>query len=133
MAYHVLVIDDEEINVFIIKELISGFKEIQQAAFFFNGWDALDHLVKAKNNTDFPDLIFVDLNMPEMDGFEFVERFEEQFHRHFPKTKIVILSNSIRAADKEKSLGYKSVRYYMKKPLDEEKLLELIGHKSKNG
>lgn len=132
MANHLLIIDDEEINNFLIGELLSEVKAIENLEFFTNGWEALDYLGTIKNEGDFPDLIFVDINMPQMDGYEFTERFEHLFYNRYPKTQIVILSNSIRSSDKEKSLNYKAVCQYINKPLDEEKVVQIIDSCSKD-
>jgi len=79
-----------------------------------------------------PNIIFVDLHMPKMNGFQFIEKYEEHFAPKFSRTALFVLSSSTRESDKNSALGYSSVKDFLIKPLTEAKLegilMEYLGH-----
>ncbi|MGD1893076.1 MAG: response regulator [Cyclobacteriaceae bacterium] len=118
----VLLIDDDEINNFTVEAVLENVEFIERYEIKESGWEALDYLKQCEENDDFPNLIFVDINMPEMDGHEFVERYEALFWQNHPTTKISMLSSSVSEADRRRSLSYPCVSEYAFKPLTKEKL-----------
>ncbi|MEQ9437626.1 MAG: response regulator [Cyclobacteriaceae bacterium] len=122
----VLLIDDDEINNFTVEAVLETVDFIEEYEFKENGWDALDYLQECERDNKFPDLIFVDINMPEMDGHEFIERYEAIFWEQHPATKVSMLSSSLSETDRQKSLAYSSVSEYAYKPLTKEKLTTII-------
>jgi len=123
---NLLLIDDDDLGNQLVSIIISDIPQIKNIKIDSSGWSALDYLEQCQKSKTFPDLLLVDLKMPEMDGFEFIENYEERYFSQFPKTKVVILTSSIRDKDKNQSLGYKSVSDFMQKPLTEDKLLGLL-------
>ena len=69
-----------------------------------------------------PEVIFVDLNMPIMDGFQFIEKFELLINRSTKKFKLVILTTSINEEDKKKALKFNNNILFLNKPLTDEGL-----------
>ena len=63
----------------------------------------------------FPEVIYVDLNMPVQNGFEFIEAFEDQFMQMHPECKLFMLSSSLREEDKTQALKYQSVKEFVSK------------------
>lgn len=122
----ILLIDDDEINNFTVNAIFRQVDFINSYVIKESGWDALDYLKSVDKKDEFPDLIFVDINMPEMDGFEFVERYEAMFWPQHQNTKINMLSSSMSERDREKSLNFSCVTEYVYKPLTERKLAELL-------
>lgn len=122
----ILLIDDDEINNFTVNAVLKRVGSIQSYAIKDNGWDALEYLKAHDNKDTFPDFIFVDINMPEMDGFEFLERYEATFWLQHPDTRISMLSSSVSERDRERALQFSSVYEYVCKPLTESKLVELL-------
>ncbi len=119
-----LLIDDDDITNFTVDAILSQVDAVESYEIKNNGWDALDFLNQCQNQ--FPDLIFVDLNMPEMDGFEFIERYEATFWKHHQQTRVNVLSSSVSEKDRQRSLGYQCVSEYTYKPLTEEKLENIV-------
>ncbi len=74
---------------------------------------------------EIPQLVFLDINMPVLDGWDFLELFNEQFAVHFPDTKFAVLSSSVNPADRQRAIGHKLVSWFFPKPLDEEQLNDL--------
>ena len=121
-----LLIDDDDITNFTVDAILSRAPAIESYEIKNNGWDALEFLGHCQHQDTFPDLIFVDLNMPEMDGFEFIERYEATFWENYRQTKVSVLSSSISEKDRQRSLAYHSVSEYTYKPLTEEKLAKIV-------
>ena len=121
-----LLIDDDEITNFAVDAILSRVDTIQSYEIKDNGWDALEFLRECESKNQFPHLIFVDLNMPEMDGFEFIERYQSLFWPSHQFTKINVLSSSVSEKDRQRSLSYSCVSEYTYKPLTEKKLAEIV-------
>jgi CheY-like chemotaxis protein len=72
-----------------------------------------------------PDIIFLDLNMPVMNGWDFLEHFSKEFYPQFNAIKVVILSSTIDPSDYLKAKQYEAVTHFLSKPLTVEMLQEL--------
>lgn len=119
------IIDDDPIFVFGAKIILRNSNFCSQVEVYNNGKEALEHLVPAINTEDnFPEVVFLDLNMPVMDGWEFLEEFSK-----FPnasKLSIYVLSSSIDSRDVIRSKAYTIVTDFIEKPLSNEKIMRLI-------
>jgi two-component system nitrate/nitrite response regulator NarL len=118
----VVLIDDSDIDLFVQRRFIelSGFAK--RVLTFRSSREALNHLSDA-NLEDHPDLIFLDLNMPEIDGFSFLEQYSKLVQG--VPTKIIILTSSSSALDRDRAATYGSVIGFLSKPLTEGNLLEI--------
>ncbi len=99
MISKLLCVDDDEITLMLIKivaEMASFAEEIITCA---NGAEALAYYQKQieEESSDIPELIFLDLNMPVMNGWDFLEEFSKNYYNQFSQTRIVILSSAINA------------------------------------
>ena len=120
----VLIIDDDELSIYLMGLTINEITFIDSHYSVTSGWEALSYLEDDKTNP--PDLILVDLNMPEMDGYEFIEAFETKFFELMSNTRVVVVTSSQRESDKSKSLSFKSVAGFINKPLSEEKIKKVL-------
>ena len=122
---NLLVIDDDDINIFIIKKIVekTGF-DIDMVA-RNNGQQALDYLNETiAQNKALPRLILIDINMPVMNGWEFIEAYNTLGIEQ--KVDMYILSSSVYENDIEKTKSYKAVKGFISKPLSMERLTELV-------
>lgn len=113
----IILVDDQPIANFITRKLLEIEGYDKDVVDFTNPEEALTYL-EDKQNT----LIFLDLNMPEMNGWEFLDSLnakQQQQHR------IIILSSSTSAVDHNKAKEYSSVIKYVEKPLNKRKFNEL--------
>lgn len=121
------VVDDDEICRYLMQELIRDIECTQSLMQFKDGLDALNYLVKHHDEPDkLPDLILLDLEMPQMDGWQFLEEFVPE---HFSKEiAIFIISSSLNFNDYHVSKTYLPVKGYLVKPVTKEQLLETVSY-----
>lgn len=122
----ILLLDDDEINNFINQKVIQTLKITDQIFVATNGEEALILLENyAKENDALPELIFVDLNMPVMDGFEFTQQLIESGLTQKYPTTISALTTSTNPHDKEKfkNLG---IDLYLNKPLTKDIVQQVV-------
>ena len=117
-----MLIDDNEIDNFINMKMIEGCNFASRVYVHTNGRSALEFLknivrMGEENIFLFPEVIFLDLNMPIMDGYQFVDEFEKISETLKGKTKIVVLTTSLNPSDFERSKKYPSITKYINKPL----------------
>ena len=112
------VIDDDNIYQIIVKKIIQKSEMFSEIYSFKNGKDAIDNLhQKLKNSESIPDILLLDINMPIMDGWEFMDELG-LIKTKFDKEMVVyIVSSSIAIEDKNKSKSYKNILGYLSKPL----------------
>jgi CheY-like chemotaxis protein len=122
----VLLVDDDNINNFINERLIKKLAMTQQVNIAVNGEEALDFLKEKTANPELmPELILLDINMPVMDGFEFLREYAKLDIPNKDKVVITMLTTSTNPGDMEK-FNKAQVASYINKPLTEPKLLEIM-------
>ena len=117
-TFHTYIIDDDPVFIFGLKFLLNIENFAQQIKTFPNGEEAIAELQKTKK---LPEIIFLDLNMPVMDGWEFLDWFVLQ--EKLAPIAIYVTSSSIdpRDLDRVKKYGAK-IRGYLYKPLHKEQI-----------
>ena len=128
----ILLIDDDAVTNMVNKKIIYlTFPSIRVTA-YTNAAVALDELrqLMANDATQLPDLIFLDINMPHMDGWEFLDQFITLPDSVLQKMKIVMLTSSVDINDIAKSKTYKPVTDFLSKPLNKDNLRNLLQDQS---
>jgi len=114
-------IDDDETASFIVGISIKKTAFAKSFVPFTTPTKALEYFDKQKllpeSERKIPDLIFLDLQMPMIDGWEFLESFNKQNSATFPNTKFIILSSSVDPEDVLKSKNEPAVIGFFQKPL----------------
>ena len=122
----IAIIDDEETSQFMTKVAIRRVSSASRIIHFFNGKEALQFLgAQSTNESELPDIILLDLNMPLMDGWTFLDEFELIRPILKKNIKIFILTSSIDQNDIDKAKDYFKVVSFFSKPLSKE-MFELI-------
>jgi CheY-like chemotaxis protein len=128
MLDSILFIDDDPITLMLCKMVIKKASFSNEIATSKNGKEALQYfntLKQLDSSNEFkkqPQLIFLDLNMPVMGGWEFLDRFSTSDYADYNKTKVIILSSTINPEDLEKSKKYPMVIDFLSKPISKEML-----------
>lgn len=130
MLNKVWLIDDDEVTL-MIGELYLN-KSLPNALVYKysdpeNGLNKILQLSQDEFFEEIPELIFLDLNMKGMNGWEFIEKLNSLWPIHMEECKphIVLLSSTIQKEDFEKSNNLKSVLTFISKPIDNEKIEEI--------
>lgn len=124
---NILLVDDDVTFVFLTKRIISATNIVTNINEFNDSQDAIDFL---KDNTDdkdlLPDVIFLDLSMPVMDGWGFLEEYVAIESKINKKIPLFIVSSSISPHDIERAKQFSMVSDFIIKPLVKEKFIEIM-------
>jgi CheY-like chemotaxis protein len=128
----VLLIDDDKINNYINERLIRKTGFCNCIAIKNNGEEALLYLQnECIPQNEIPDLILLDINMPVINGIEFIEIFIQKHPQLLKKIKICVLSTSENESDLQK-IKLLGDFYYVSKPLTSQKLMDIYTHNFNN-
>lgn len=114
MKKEILLIDDDAVTNFLNQDLIEDKIPDIPITVFYNGFEALNYILE---NREKEFIIFLDLNMPIMNGWEFLEAIEPQLNGR--QIEIYVLTSSINPKDKANVKKISIVRTFLEKPLDE--------------
>lgn len=114
-----LLIDDDEVNNLLFVRMVKHHRLMVSSSTSLNGKKALKKLdrIVQKGGYEFPDIVIVDLIMPIMDGFEFLEAYQERFAEQYPDTRVFMVSTSIDPRDKQRAKEFDCVTNFISKPL----------------
>ena len=122
----VMLVDDNDTDNFISRRIIELTNFSDKVIEKNSGQSALDYIEQNQDSlTNLPDLIFLDINMPIVDGFVFLYEFEKFPHHVKDKCKVVILSSSDNKRDIDKIVNNDYVIKFITKPLTSNALEEL--------
>lgn len=118
MNQSVLYIDDNEFEHYLVESLLKSYSSHNAVKCLFNGEEALEYLKENKFDlTVIPDLILVDLCMPDFSGWDFLDGFHKIMSTLCKQPKVCILSSSINMNEVERSKSYSFVECFLIKPL----------------
>ena len=121
-----MVIDDNEIDLYIAKRVMDRYSFTDEVIIMDSAKNALSYLTEKQSDLSaLPDLILLDINMPGMNGFEFLDAYTQLPEKIKRNCIIMMLTTSTHTEDKQKACGNPYVRSYLNKPLDKDKLEEL--------
>ena len=125
---HILLIDDDEINNFISIKLIKKALSNAEISSCLNGKLAIEELTEMQKNSPekLPDFILLDINMPIMNGWEFLDEYKRLNIDSTGKSKIFIISSSVFSNDISRAKSYPLVKNFISKPLSVEKIREML-------
>lgn len=122
-------IDDDDIFVFLTKKTIQLTNLVDLIKVFGNGLDAINYLKENHDKPELlPEIILLDLSMPIMNGWQFLEEFTKINPSMGKKITIYICSSSISHDDISRARSINEVSDYIIKPITKDKLIDLIKH-----
>jgi CheY-like chemotaxis protein len=120
-------VDDDDVFVFLTTRMLEKYKLVDLIKIFDNGYDALVFIKENLDNLEaLPDIILLDLSMPIMDGWQFLDEFVKINARIGKKITIFICSSSISPDDLAHAKEINAVSDFVIKPMTKEKLVEMI-------
>ena len=121
-----MVIDDSHFDRLIAKKIIERSQLVANIMLLSSAIDAVEHF-KLEKGEAIPEIIFLDISMPDMDGFGFLKKFESFRADIQQKCKIVMLSSTVVPSEWEKAKESRNVAGFISKPLTPEKLSAVVG------
>ena len=118
----ILIIDDDEVCNFVTRYTLEPLKVCEEIITLLNTRQAIDYFDRSKNGLS--DLVLLDINMPMINGFDFLEWYQKS--QHSGKTKFIMYTTSIRKEDRNRASQYKDVIGYIEKPISERKIKKFI-------
>ncbi|WP_324025005.1 response regulator [Maribacter sp. BPC-D8] len=127
------IIDDDPIFVYGTKRIIKEVDFATSILVYSNGQEALDGLTRlCMAREPLPDVIFLDLNMPILNGWEFLDEFKNCKSKRSKKIIIYIISSSVDPRDLERVKNYEQVDTYILKPITPDDLAKILGTITEN-
>lgn len=118
---NILIIDDDQTNNFVTEMILNPMGLFGKIECVLNGNEAIDYF---KKNSTLPDLVLLDINMPVMNGFEFLDWYES--NGYSGSTKFSLMSATVEAINIEKASKYKDVLGYIEKPIQKRSILDIL-------
>ncbi len=121
-----LLIDDDDVSLILAKKILERTGLVTEVRTALNGAEAISHLNKwFDRSMSLPDVILLDLNMPVMDGFSFLDAFYKLPLLEVGNVRIIVVSSSDNPRDISK-VRSKGVKDYLLKPLKPEELIRVL-------
>ena len=114
------IIDDAEFDQMLYARLINRSGRVGETLCFFSAEEALDYFDRPDSKP--VDVILLDINMPGMSGFDFLEHASHGSRRNYSESVILMLTTSLNASDIERAKSFDLVDDYINKPLEERHL-----------
>ena len=130
MIGEALVVNDDDITLFVATKMIQRANFAEEIVTAHNGAEALAYLerktlLKDKYSEKTPEFIFLDLNMPEVCGWGFLEIFSTKYASRFPDVRVAILSSSSDRKEIEELKKYELLLDFIDTPISQEKLADI--------
>ena len=121
----ILLIDDDEHTNFLNKTIIRHAKFAEEVVSQVRAEEALDYIREQLENGDLPDLIFLDINMPLMDGWDFIKEYGDMT-LNGNQPKVIMLTSSINPKDEQRAMEIEEITGFRSKPLSHELLEDIF-------
>lgn len=118
----IMCVEDDPITLMLFKKVAQKASFAKEIINTTNGEEAINYINNITSEENKPQLIFLDLNMPIMGGWEFLNLFNNSNYYNLNKTKVIILTSTIDPEDIKKSKSYPNVIDFLSKPITVEML-----------
>ncbi|MBU0697063.1 MAG: response regulator [Bacteroidetes bacterium] len=123
----ICIVDDDAVYQFTTRKSIEVHNLARKILIFSDGEEAINFMIdNVANATDLPDIIFLDINMPIMDGFQFMEEYARLKPRIGKRITIYMVTSSVDSEDIERAKSISEISDYIVKPINPEQFKEII-------
>ncbi len=123
----ILLVEDDPITTILTKKVITACNADTELVCTKNGQEALDYLSAQNAGTlILPDIILLDLNMPVLDGWGFLDNFRKHINTYTKKVALYICTSSTAPRDIMKAREYQFVKDFITKPLNQQKITDML-------
>lgn len=124
----ILLVDDSEATNSLNKRLLQHMEVVEKIEICLNGKEALDYLTTPNEAGTYPapNIIFLDINMPVMDGFQFLQEYQKQDPSIKANIVVVMLTSSLNQVDANKAKNFSDVKEFFHKPLTFDQVNKLV-------
>ena len=123
----VSLVDDDMVYQLLTKKMLSNHSDVERVLQFYNGQEALEHFKSnIENEEELPDVLFLDIRMPIMDGWQFLESYRQVKPGKSPT--IYMVSSSVAPEDVERARQTSEINDYIVKPITRDKLGEALSN-----
>jgi CheY-like chemotaxis protein len=123
----VMVIDDSDSDLYVAEHYLKKYFVAANVISVESATEGLNYLIQNANLVEqLPSIIFLDIRMPVMDGFEFLNKYEKLPSSVLEHCTVIMLSSSADPRDRERIKNNSLVKKFINKPLNQEKLQELL-------
>ncbi|SFA76479.1 response regulator [Algoriphagus aquimarinus] len=131
---NICIVDDDDIYQFMVTKTLESLGLAKKIIAFSDGEEALNFMVENLNNeNELPDIILLDINMPIMDGFQFMEEYVKLIPKVSKSIVIYIVSSSVDPVDIERAKNISAISGYIIKPTKPGELKSLIEKLKESG
>jgi len=123
---NVLLVEDDPITIMVCDRIIKMTSFAEKVTSCENGKIAIDYLISIKDSGPLPNIIFLDINMPVMNGWDFLEEFEKVQSGFLQLPRIYLLSSTVDPEDYKKAKSFSLVNDFISKPLSREALANIV-------
>ena len=124
----VCIVDDDDIYQFTMVKTMKSLNLTNKIMVFSDGEEALDFMLdNLHNDKELPDVIFLDIDMPIMDGFQFMEEYVKIKPKLGKKITIYMVSSSVDPVDIERAKKISEITDYIVKPITHDQLKHIVG------
>jgi CheY-like chemotaxis protein len=124
---YVMVIDDNQIDLYIAEKVMETTRFAEKVICVSSAREALEYLKPLHEKPDeLPGLIFLDINMPEMTGFDFLNEYQHLPENIRKRCIIMMLTTSLDQNDRKQAEENQFVKRFLNKPLDRDKITQLM-------
>jgi len=124
---HILLVDDDELYLYLMEKTIHQLSEELVVSSFTDGEQAVEYITQCtKEKIDLPEVIFLDINMPFLDGWGFLSEFKKLKPKLAHQINIYMVSSSMRESDIRRASHFEELTGYVIKPVNKAQLAEIF-------
>ncbi|MEQ8364230.1 MAG: response regulator [Cyclobacteriaceae bacterium] len=126
-AVVICIIDDDDVYQYTVTRALKSDSLAKKILVFSDGEEAIDFLAdNIANKENLPDVIFLDVNMPIMDGWQFLEEYVKMKPRVGKQITIYMVTSSVDPVDVERAEKFSEISDYLVKPIHPDQIRELV-------